>query len=101
MQFITEVWWEESKCGRPLGIKAFGNEYLIVADAYYGIFKYNVKNKKVNKLVDKDIIINGVNPKIFNAVEVAKDGTIYWTYSSAHFGIENSIYTFLADGSGG
>ncbi|KAK6638704.1 hypothetical protein RUM43_006971 [Polyplax serrata] len=94
-----EGWWEESKCGRPLGIKAVGND-LIVADSYYGIFKYNVKTKKVNKLVDRDVVIDGKQARTFNSVDVAKDGTIYWSHSSSHFTIEDGIFQFLADGTG-
>ena len=38
---------DEATCGRPLGIRVDSREYLIVADAYKGIFKVNAVNGKL------------------------------------------------------
>ena len=36
----------EHVCGRPLGIRRFSNDELIVVQAYHGLFKLNVKTSK-------------------------------------------------------
>nr|CAD7454076.1 unnamed protein product [Timema tahoe] len=33
--------WDEAKCGRPLGLKSGKDGYLYVADAYYGLYRVN------------------------------------------------------------
>jgi hypothetical protein len=33
----------EHICGRPLGIRRFSDDELIIVQAYHGIFKLNVK----------------------------------------------------------
>ena len=33
----------EHICGRPLGIRRFSDNELLIAQAYHGIFKLNVK----------------------------------------------------------
>lgn len=44
MNFINlDDFTEEHLCGRPLGLKFDAAGYLYVADAYYGIFKYNIQ----------------------------------------------------------
>lgn len=73
---------------------------MIVADAYYGIFKYHVNSGKTTVLVERNTVVEGKRVGIFNSVEIAKDGTIYWTDSSSDFELQDGIYTILADGSG-
>jgi len=95
---------EEHICGRPLGLAMDKNGYLYVADAYYGIFKVDVKSKDqygaIQQLVSMDEIIDGLLPKIPNGVIVATDGTVYWTDADTNFALNNSLYTFYADGTG-
>lgn len=56
----------EPTCGRPLGMRMSKDGYLIVADAYLGLFKVNVATGKSGRVaawsalvsdVDKDDII--------------------------------------------
>lgn len=44
----------EHICGRPLGIRRFSDNELIVVQAYHGVFKLNVKTKKLTQLISAD-----------------------------------------------
>jgi len=97
--------YEESRCGRPLGL-AFdtqGNN-LLVADAYYGIWEVDLSSGKKKQLVSPYTELPGKNidrrAKIFNSVTVDKSGTIYFTDSSSDFTIQDLIYTTFANPSG-
>lgn len=46
---FSEDIFEEDICGRPLGLKFDNAGNLYVADAYYGIFKYNIAKGVLNK----------------------------------------------------
>jgi len=92
--------WEEKKCGRPLGIKFGPDPYLYVADAYYGLFKVNVNSGAKIQLVSPDELVEGKANKIPNSLDVADDGTIYWTSSSCSFHLYDGVFDMLADGSG-
>ncbi|CAG9763984.1 unnamed protein product [Ceutorhynchus assimilis] len=92
--------YEESICGRPLGIEFDQNGYLFAADAYYGIFKVDVKTGKKEQLVGPNTVIEGKKAKIFNSVALASNGDIYWTDSSSDFTLEDGLFTLLADPSG-
>lgn len=39
----------EHVCGRPLGIRRFSDDELIIVQAYHGIFKLNVKTSMLLK----------------------------------------------------
>ena len=39
----------EHVCGRPLGLRRFSNDELIIAQAYYEIFKLNIKTSLTRK----------------------------------------------------
>ncbi|XP_017144092.1 adipocyte plasma membrane-associated protein [Drosophila miranda] len=96
--------YEESRCGRPLGL-AFdtqGNN-LIVADAYYGIWQVDLKTNKKTLLVSPAQELDGKvkrPAKIFNTVAVGKQGDIFWTDSSSDFTIEDVVFTSFANPSG-
>ncbi|XP_076762389.1 adipocyte plasma membrane-associated protein Hemomucin [Xylocopa sonorina] len=92
--------WQEEKCGRPLGLKFNDRGELYVADAYYGIFKVDVNTRKYVNIVNSSIPIDGKIPKIVNALDVAKNGDIYWSYSSSEFPLHKGTYVFLANPSG-
>jgi sugar lactone lactonase YvrE len=70
--------------GRPLGI-AFGGATLFVADAYRGLLAINT---------DGEVTVvsshQGGTPFLHtNDVDVARDGTVYFTDSSSRFGLED------------
>ncbi|CAH0550988.1 unnamed protein product [Brassicogethes aeneus] len=91
---------EEKTCGRPLGITFDKSGNLFVADAYYGVFKVNVKTGEKTNLVSMDAEINGKKPKLPNSLVVAQNGDLYWTDSSTEFILQDGIIDMLADGSG-
>ncbi|CAH1984610.1 unnamed protein product [Acanthoscelides obtectus] len=92
--------YEERICGRPLGMQFDKNGLLIVADAYYGLFRVNVKTGDKELLVSPDQEIEGKKVKVFNSVALASNGDIYWSASSTEFTIENGVLDLLADPSG-
>lgn len=92
--------WQEAKCGRPLGMKFDKNGFLYVCDAYYGIFKVDVKTAKYEKIVDAKKPIEGKYPKIVNSLDIASNGDIYWSHSSTEFDLNDGAYTMMANPSG-
>lgn len=73
----------EQTCGRPLGMRfdRYGIN-LIVADAYYGLLEVNPRARTVNTLVPPAPGINGKPFRFVNDLDIARDGTIYFTDSS-------------------
>nr|CAD7454077.1 unnamed protein product [Timema tahoe] len=62
-----------------------------------------MKNKALGAstlLVSKNVAINGKEPRLPNSVDVAKDGTVYWTDSSTDVLLQDGLYALLGDGSG-
>ncbi|XP_071962081.1 adipocyte plasma membrane-associated protein-like [Antedon mediterranea] len=72
----------EHICGRPLGLKFESENQLLVADAYLGIFRLNVKTGKFKHLVENDRSAKGVYFKFFNDIVKGSDRTIFFTDSS-------------------
>lgn len=74
----------EPTCGRPLGMRfdRYGIN-LIVADAYFGLLEVNPRARTVNTLVPPSPGINGKPFQFVNDLDIARDGTIYFTDSSA------------------
>uniref|UniRef100_A0A1Y1MAF0 Strictosidine synthase conserved region domain-containing protein n=1 Tax=Photinus pyralis TaxID=7054 RepID=A0A1Y1MAF0_PHOPY len=92
--------YQEHICGRPLGFQFDKHGGLYVADAYYGIYKVDMKTGKQLQLISMDQEINGKKPKMPNSVAIASNGDIYWTDSSTEFFLYDGVYDMLADGSG-
>ncbi|XP_017035488.1 adipocyte plasma membrane-associated protein Hemomucin [Drosophila kikkawai] len=97
--------YEESRCGRPLGL-AFdtqGNN-LIIADAYYGLWQVDLDTHMKTLLVSpaQELAGKAINrpAKIFNGVTVSKQGDIYWTDSSSDFTIEDLVFVSFTNPSG-
>jgi len=67
--------------GRPLGLIFDANGNLIVADAVKGLLQID-HNGKISTLVAQ---VNGVPFGCLNDLDVAKDGTIYFTEASNKF----------------
>ncbi|XP_012272003.1 adipocyte plasma membrane-associated protein [Orussus abietinus] len=95
-----EDFWELIKCGRPLGLKFDKHGALYVADAYYGIFKVDVRTGKYEKIVDPNVPIKGKVPRIFNYVDVASNGDLYWSDSSSDFSLHDGFYSMFTAPSG-
>ncbi|XP_049877787.1 adipocyte plasma membrane-associated protein Hemomucin-like [Pectinophora gossypiella] len=92
---------QEHKCGRPLGFEIDGKTgKMYVADAYYGIWKVDLKTDKKQLLVSPRVEIAGRAPKLFNSLALAKNGDIYWTDSTSDFHLHDGAKSMLADPSG-
>ncbi|XP_013171026.1 PREDICTED: uncharacterized protein LOC106120273 [Papilio xuthus] len=92
---------QEHICGRPLGLEIDEtNNLLYVADAYYGIWKVNLKNNKKQLLVLPNEAIDDRYPKIFNDIALDKSGNLYWTHSSSDYDLKDGAMTPLSDPSG-
>nr|AWX92234.1 adipocyte plasma membrane-associated protein [Tetrastichus brontispae]AXA13074.1 adipocyte plasma membrane associated protein-like protein [Tetrastichus brontispae] len=92
--------WQEAKCGRPLGMKFDKKGALYVCDAYYGVFKVDVKTGKYEKIVDNKTPIEGKIPLITNSLDIASNGDIYWSDSSTEFTLQDGVFAALANPSG-
>lgn len=89
----------DTYCGKPLGLKFDKKDALYVCDASNGIFKVDVKTGKYEKIVGEDAI-QGKKPKIFNSLDVASNGDIYWSDSSTDVNLDDLITTMMANPSG-
>ena len=80
---ITGTLELEQTCGRPLGMRfdRYGIN-LIVADAYFGLLEVNPRARTINTLVPPSPGINGKPFRFVNDLDIARDGTIYFTDSS-------------------
>lgn len=76
------------------------NGFLYVCDAYYGIFKVDVETKTYEKLVDSGEKIEGKVPRVFNSLDIADNGDVYWSDSSTDFSLLDGTYSMLANPSG-
>lgn len=92
---------EEEKCGRPLGFKIDAKERkLLVADAYHGIWKVDLKTDKKQLLVSPRVDIEGKVPRIFNSIAlVGNGGDFVWT-DSCDFLLKDGSYCMMTDPSG-
>ena len=114
----TEVHQEE-KCGRVLGLAFDKSGHLIVADAYFGLYKVNVETGKFwnfwqknsflkvcflgksTALVPSTLEIDGKKNLLTNSVAITQDGkTIYYTVASTNFVLHNGIYELITSPSG-
>uniref|UniRef100_A0A2C9LM22 Strictosidine synthase conserved region domain-containing protein n=1 Tax=Biomphalaria glabrata TaxID=6526 RepID=A0A2C9LM22_BIOGL len=88
----------EPLCGRPKGMKLDSEGYLIVADSYKGILKVNVDTGDKQVLLDK---FNGSRFLFLNAIDIARNGTIYFTDSSTKWERRNYRYEVIESNSQG
>ncbi|KAF7809599.1 protein STRICTOSIDINE SYNTHASE-LIKE 6-like [Senna tora] len=77
--------------GRPLGLALPNNGELIVADSYKGLLRIT-KEGAVEVLTDE---VDGLKFKLTDGVDVAKDGTIYFTDASYKYSFKEFIYDIL------
>jgi len=71
--------------GRPLGIEIHPNGSIIVCDAHRGLLRVDPVTGGIDVLADA---VNGVPMKFTNNCDIAADGSIYFSDSSLHFGID-------------
>ena len=71
--------------GRPLGIEMHPDGGLIVCDAHRGLLHVDTTSGGITELVST---VNGHPMRFTNNCAVAKDGTIYFSDSSRHFGLD-------------
>ncbi|XP_068218150.1 adipocyte plasma membrane-associated protein-like [Palaemon carinicauda] len=92
--------WQESVCGRPLGLRFAPDGKLIVVDAYLGLFALDVETGKKESLFDIKQEIDGAVPKIPDDLDIDEDGNIYWSDASSVVDLSNGIVEMLSDPSG-
>jgi len=77
--------------GRPLGLRFSPNGYLIVADAAKGLLEITLEGE-IRTLVTE---YQGVNLRLIDHVDVAKNGDIYFSDATARFGLDDHILDFI------
>ncbi len=83
--------------GRPLGLRFDAAGNLIVADAYRGVLSID-KKRNVRVLVDE---FEGKKLLFVDHLDIASDGTIWFSDASAAFEFHDFIYDFLEASSTG
>jgi len=83
-----------------LGIRFDKQGHLIVADAYLGLFKVNVKSGETTTLVPRGTVVDGKVTKIFNSVAPSSDGKIFYTDSSTNYYLQEGVGEMLGSPSG-
>ncbi|KAI9394487.1 hypothetical protein POPTR_005G099400v4 [Populus trichocarpa] len=86
---IVESWVNTG--GRPLGLALGHDNEVIVADAFKGLLKISGEGK-VELLADE---AEGVKLKLTDAVDIAEDGTIYFTDASYKYNLLEFFWDFL------
>ena len=71
--------------GRPLGIEVHPDGWLVVCDAHRGLLQVDPASGDIRELVTS---IEGRPMRFTNNCAVGHDGTIYFSDSSLHFGID-------------
>ena len=71
--------------GRPLGIEIHPEGWLVVCDAHRGLLRNDPATGDIIELVTA---IEGRNMRFTNNCAVAQDGTIYFSDSSLHYGLD-------------
>lgn len=54
----------------------------------------------MEQIVSMEKDIEGVRPKLPNAVVISSVGTMYWTDSDTNYALHDGLYTALVDGTG-
>ncbi|XP_035724216.1 adipocyte plasma membrane-associated protein-like isoform X3 [Vespa mandarinia] len=87
------------ECGKVLGIKFDKKGNLYVIDTYLGIFKVD-RNGNYQKIIDISKPIANKIPRIPNYLDIAENGDIFWTDSSADFPLYDGVYSIFVNPSG-
>jgi sugar lactone lactonase YvrE len=89
----TDIQYEEfvNTQGRPLGLRFDAQGNLIVADALKGLISID-KQRNISVLVDE---FDGNKLLLVDHLDIAKDGTIWFSDASARYDIYGFMYDFL------
>ncbi len=79
--------------GRPLGVEVDPDGGLVVCDARLGVLHVDPKSGAVRTLLDR---IDGQDMVFCNNAALGRDGTVYFTDSSRHYGIDHWKAELLA-----
>lgn len=71
--------------GRPLGIEIHPEGWLVVCDAHRGLLRVDTVNGDITELVTA---VDGRAMRFTNNCAVAQNGTIYFSDSSLHYGLD-------------
>lgn len=77
--------------GRPLGIQFDKNQNLIVCDAYKGLLSINPQGKIKILATSAD----GIPFKFTDALDISRDGTVYFTDASSKYAQREYLYDLL------
>ncbi|XP_071453857.1 adipocyte plasma membrane-associated protein Hemomucin-like [Hetaerina americana] len=91
---------ESLKCGRPMGMRFHSDGLLYVTDAYLGLYSVNVDTGEKIRLAKSHEYISGQRSMLANDLDIAKDGTIYWSDASTKVKVEDVILEFMSEPSG-
>ncbi|KAG8233768.1 hypothetical protein J437_LFUL003839 [Ladona fulva] len=91
---------EGTKCGRPMGMRFHSDGFLYVTDAYLGLYKVNVETGEKIRLAKSHHYISGRRPSLPNDLDIAKDGTVYWSDASTNVKVEDVVLEFMSEPSG-
>ena len=80
--------------GRPLGIELLADGQLLVCDAERGLLRVDPGSGEVTVLLDR---VDGKPMKFCNNAAVAADGTIWFSDSSLHHGVDQWKDDFVQD----
>jgi sugar lactone lactonase YvrE len=80
--------------GRPLGLEIDPDGRLVVCDAKLGLLRVDLATGATETLLDS---VDGVRMAFCNNAAVASDGTIWFSDSSVHFGIDQWKDDFVQD----
>lgn len=72
--------------GRPLGLEWLPDGRILVCDAHRGLLGIDLGGGDIETLVSE---IDGAPMRFTNNAAVADDGTVYFSDSSRHYGVEN------------
>jgi sugar lactone lactonase YvrE len=73
--------------GRPLGIEVDADGSLLVCDATRGLLRIRPGDATITDLVPAGTLIDGVPLRVCNNAAIAADGTIWFSDSTARFGL--------------
>lgn len=72
--------------GRPLGLEWLPDGRLLVCDAHRGLLAVDLADGGIEDLV---ATVDGARLRFTNNAAVASDGTVYFTDSSRHYGVDD------------
>jgi len=75
--------------GRPLGIEVDGDGTLVVCDAERGLLRVDPESGTVTELIAAGEVVDAVPLRVCNNSAIGRDGTIWFSDSSARFPLEH------------